>query len=134
MVNILLCIAQPTLAYVHTLGNIGLPRTCPNQCTAFCISIASSLLGLNHNYGQAASLCQFPQTHFLFLHTHTWQTARANNGHSSMNTSNKHIEHSTSCIYSLKAIGHLVVFFWCGAHTLSMLNVEQHTCNEHIEH
>ena len=27
LVDILLCIAQPTLAYVHTLGNIGQPRT-----------------------------------------------------------------------------------------------------------
>ena len=27
IVNILLFIVQPTLAYVHTLGNIGQPRT-----------------------------------------------------------------------------------------------------------
>ena len=26
-INILLCIAKPTLAYMHTLGNIGQPRT-----------------------------------------------------------------------------------------------------------
>ena len=30
-INILLCIAQPTLAYVHTLGNIGQPRACASK-------------------------------------------------------------------------------------------------------
>jgi len=118
--------------------------TWPNQFTPFCINIALSLLSLEHNSGQTAALRPISPIHllfFIFFCIHTSQTARANNGHSSMHTSNKHIEHSASYIHLLEVIGQLVYnivclfvwfFLWCTP--LSMLNVKQHTCNKHIEH
>ena len=147
--------------------------TWPNRCTAFYISIASSLLSLERNSGQAASLCPISPNSlpFFFLYTHTRQTARANNGDSSLHISNKHIEHSASYIHSLEAIGHQVAFFAClflrctytehvkrwaayiqwayehwavnvwwtywalsSIRVMSILSIEQHTCDEHIEH
>jgi len=134
--------------------NIAKRSNWPNQCTAFCISIASSLLSLKHNSGQAASLRPISPNSLPFLHTH-----KANcMCQQWVLTSNKHIEHSVSYIHSIEAIGHLVaflLFLWCTStehvkrraaymqwaywalssiRTMSILSIEQHTYNEHIEH
>ena len=96
----------------------------PINCKITNFSLYLSLLSLKHNSGQAASLHPIfpnllPPLPFLHTQSHTRQTARANNGCSSMHTSNKHIEHSVSYIHSIKAIRNLVAFFqfclflWC---------------------
>ena len=72
VVNILLCIAQPTLAYVHTLGNIGQPRAWLSEVLDRT-SVQRSASVLHYHY-QVSSIIlvkqlhctQFPQTHFLF--------------------------------------------------------------------
>ena len=130
----------------------------PNQCTAFCISIASSLWSLKHNSGQADSLCPISPSQLFFAYTR--QTACSNNRHSTM-----HIPISTLSIQRLTYIylklkQHILWYtytenqaahmhqqmehwaayiqwaYWAlnSTHAMSILSIEQHTYNAHIEH
>ena len=117
----------------------------PINCKITNFSLYLSLLSLKHNSGQAASLHpifpnSLPPLPFLFCtHKHTQGKLHVPTmGAPACTRPISILSIQCRTYIQLKLLEIWQLFFnfvcFCGAHPLSMLNIDQHTCNEHIEH